>query len=212
MEVATSWRKMFSKAFELKKNTSSSSFFKQPKSPERKHRNTKQRSIFVLYTIRRCTPRPWHSGMRGCGYLFVLSDSRPWPLCPGRQWLSVAFSFCMSVCSTRDLKVPTVTQKVFGGGGRGGSLQLERSGVSANPPLFLLFPFFLLPQLNTGQFIRTQIRFPTRPRPVATVSLPPPELLPKTLRHEPLLCAAFHSSWLHERLGEIYHVQVVNLL
>lgn len=114
---------------------------------------------------------------------------------------SVAVSFCMSVCSTRDLKVPTVTQKVLGARG-GGSLQLECSGVSANPPLFLLF---LLLQLNTVPFIRTQIR-----ARLYRFSAAPPEHDVTSRPH--LLWAAFHLSWLHEHLGEIYHVQVVNLL
>lgn len=124
----------------------------------------------------------WNAGLR----IFVCTV--------GQQAVaSVAVSFCMSVCSTRDLKVPTVTQKVLGARG-GGSLQLECSGVSANPPLFLL------PQLNTGPFRARLYRS----------SAAPPEHDVTSRPH--LLRAAFHLSWLHERLGEIYHVQVVNLL
>lgn len=91
---------------------------------------------------------------------------------------------------------------------RGGLLQLECSGVSAIPPPLPPFPPPAIKYWPVYQ--NTDLVSSMTPAPRPRFSAVPPEHN-VTGRPHPLW-AAFHLSWLHERLGEIYHVQVVNLL
>lgn len=74
---------------------------------------------FPLPATKPCAQQPsrCYSGMLGCRRVFVLSDGRLRPRCPGRQRPSVALcrsspsppASCVSACSVSDVKVQSVT-------------------------------------------------------------------------------------------------------